>query len=708
MIEAAATGADRDVSVVIPARNAASTIGATLASLASDTDLILEIIVVDDGSTDDTAAAVTRRAEDHGLPVELTHVSLGDAGAARNVGLDLARGRFVYFIDADDLHLEGGLRALRQSLLDTPRAGVAVGAFVRVVDDGKVRNKRPARLGAGRLRNARALLADRVSIATGSVLLRADAVGETRFAVDLPFDEDTLFWAELLCRTDAVVTGRQVLTYRVDLARSDTRFLHDARRRFLRWLRAARRLEVLGVGRAAIARRAAIIAFKIARTQYAHGRGAEAHRFIAVAQRLWGTDAGRLRLMRYRRRIAALNRHTPVGFDGLTSGQDAFALIVSVDPFMAPVSGYDLRNHANAGVLADFGPVVVTSLHPMEGGSTGRHDELIATALSALGEPKAAAVVHRRASIEPRISRLAIARLLTLVRRTRPTAVVVEGIQLWPLLQPLRPHVPKLILDMHNVESDLADDPGRRRRWSIWPDDDASLLRRRERAAARRVDRIWVCSDTDAKRVRAICPDGPPVDVVPNMIPRLDKLPDRLDPPRTRETTNLLFVGHLGYAPNVRAAARLVDRIVPAVRETMPAARLVLAGRAPGSEVRALSTADAVQLVADPPDLAPLYGGADIAVVPLSEGGGTRLKILEAMAVGVPVVATPIAAEGLGLVDGEEILIADTDESIADRIRTLLDDGERYESIRHAAFRRVHASFGRRAVADAMRTALGA
>src|ERR1700690_2571771 len=104
------------ISVVIPARNAATTIGETLASLATEADLIRDLIVVVDRSIADTPAVAEREANLHGLPLKLVTVSFGDAGAARNAGMAEAAGQYLYFIDADDLHVGGGLRALHQSL----------------------------------------------------------------------------------------------------------------------------------------------------------------------------------------------------------------------------------------------------------------------------------------------------------------------------------------------------------------------------------------------------------------------------------------------------------------------------------------------------------------------------------------------------------------------------------------------------------------
>src|ERR1700754_664732 len=119
------------ITVVIPARNAAATIDATLRSLISDRDLIGEILLVDDGSDDRTAAVAAESARRYGLPLEIVSVRLGSAGAARNVGIARARGKSIFFLDADDELIEAGLSLLHGALLRNPGAGLSIGASIR-------------------------------------------------------------------------------------------------------------------------------------------------------------------------------------------------------------------------------------------------------------------------------------------------------------------------------------------------------------------------------------------------------------------------------------------------------------------------------------------------------------------------------------------------------------------------------------------------
>ena len=125
----------------------------------------------------------------------------------------------------------------------------------------------------------------------------------------------------------------------------------------------------------------------------------------------------------------------------------------------------------------------------------------------------------------------------------------------------------------------------------------------------------------------------------------------------------VLFIGNLDYLPNLDAAERLATSILPALRQLDPAAELHLVGAGAGAAPLAQHTG--VHVHGFVADLEPVYARANVTVVPLRAGGGSRLKILEAFAQGLPVVATPTAALGLDVNDGDQLLIADIDADLA-------------------------------------------
>ncbi|WP_192179356.1 glycosyltransferase [Mesorhizobium amorphae] len=375
--------------------------------------------------------------------------------------------------------------------------------------------------------------------------------------------------------------------------------------------------------------------------------------------------------------------------------------MVCIDPAFPPTSGADLRNFGNAMAAAELGPVCLVSVRPLAGPPQPLPANIRVAALTAEGEPRTRALGLCRAKTETRIPRPALARLEALVREFRPDTIVVEGIPLFRLLRPLRPLAGQLILDMHNVESDLAGQL-RSAQGSGAPD-----VRRLERKAAAIVDRIWVCSRLDREKFKSLVSSTVPVDIIANGIPRAEDMPTALPTAASDGFPLILLVGHLGYEPNIDAAQRLARNILPRIRQALPTARLTLAGRSPAPSVQALARLDGVVLVEDPDDVRPLLSAAHLSIIPLSMGGGTRIKILEAMAWGVPVIATPLAAEGLDLVENEEVLLAASDEELAEMAIALCADPVRMARQRAYAHETVWSRFGPQAIRDAVHSGLG-
>jgi len=293
------------------------------------------------------------------------------------------------------------------------------------------------------------------------------------------------------------------------------------------------------------------------------------------------------------------------------------------------------------------------------------------------------------------------------VAAVAPDFVLVEGVYLADLAQRLITEGHRVVLDAHNVESllqrqiDIA-------RSGLW----ARLVRRQrwrraaraERAILEQVAAIWACSATDAARIADLAPAARPADVVPNPVPAWCT---GAMPGPDQDGISALFIGHLGYRPNIHAALRLARRILPQLLRAEPSARLTLAGRAPGRRLRkALAGTAGLRLLADPPDLAPLYGGANMALIPLREGGGTRIKVLEAMACGVPVIASAIAVEGLAVQPGVQFLRAETDADFVAAALRLGHDAALRAALRLAgrAFAQHH--HGAAAIDRALATAL--
>lgn len=138
-------------------------------------------------------------------------------------------------------------------------------------------------------------------------------------------------------------------------------------------------------------------------------------------------------------------------------------------------------------------------------------------------------------------------------------------------------------------------------------------------------------------------------------------------------TDRLILLGTLGYLPNLDGARWFVEEILPAVRERRPDARVALVGSSPPAALAGL-VRPGVELVGPVEHVGRELAASDVFVAPLRAGSGVRLKLLEAFASGIPVVATSLAAEGLDVRDGVHLAIADDERTFADAVVRLLED----------------------------------
>lgn len=192
--------------------------------------------------------------------------------------------------------------------------------------------------------------------------------------------------------------------------------------------------------------------------------------------------------------------------------------------------------------------------------------------------------------------------------------------------------------------------------------------RRLHAAMSSRVDRLLVCSDGDLDRLRALgVPNGA---VVPNVYP---EPPAPLGGRPVGSPPALTMIGTLDYRPNADAAEVLVREVLPGVRAEVPDATVRLVGRS-GPATDALARSGAVVATGAVDDIGTELARADVVVVPIRFGGGTRIKILEAFAHRIPVVSTTAGAAGLGIVDGREALIADDMDEFASACVDVLRD----------------------------------
>ena len=272
-----------------------------------------------------------------------------------------------------------------------------------------------------------------------------------------------------------------------------------------------------------------------------------------------------------------------------------------------------------------------------------------------------------------------------LVRSERFDILQIEETLLTPYAKSLPPGAKtKTVLTFHNIHfvqgrriAEIESGGARR----LWARTNARLMRRYEPAIARRFHRSITASEPDRQLLLSGAP-GLRVDMIPNGVDTsemalLQKIPNESKPA-------ILFLGTLSYRPCIDAAVQLVRAILPLLRRRIPGIQVWIVGREATPEVLALA-GDGVFVESSVPDVRPYYERASVAVVPLRAGGGSRLKILEAMSLGRPVVSTTVGAEGIDVADGENILLADDDARFADAVvRAISDDALRHTLVRNA------------------------
>jgi glycosyltransferase involved in cell wall biosynthesis len=209
------------------------------------------------------------------------------------------------------------------------------------------------------------------------------------------------------------------------------------------------------------------------------------------------------------------------------------------------------------------------------------------------------------------------------------------------------------------------------------------------RECVSRFDRVLVCAGAEVEKLRDARIEGY-FDVLQNAYEISGQGGDGDGSHRF----DFVFVGVFGHHPNVDAMRFFCTEIWPTICEAADSPpTLAIVGHNPPDEIRQLDEVAGVTVTGFVPETAPYYRNSQVAIVPLRAGGGTRIKILEAFALGVPVVSTTIGAEGLDVESGRHLLIADTPDEFAAACLRLLHDAELRERLVQSAtdlFRRTH------------------
>lgn len=261
---------------------------------------------------------------------------------------------------------------------------------------------------------------------------------------------------------------------------------------------------------------------------------------------------------------------------------------------------------------------------------------------------------------------------------------------------------PRLILDEHNIEYDLVRRTaqaasGTRR---VFQELNWRKLRREETALWRSFDACTLTSARDETLVRRAVPEAR-TRVVPNGVDVEDFVPPEGEP----EPNTVLFFGAINYYPNADGALYCAREILPRLREADPTIRLRIVGPVDDGPVTDLR-ADGVEVVGFVEDVKHEIARATAVIVPLRIGGGTRLKILEAMAMGKAVISTSLGAEGLDVEHTKDILLADDPDTFAREVLSVLQTPALRARLGVAARHTAVARYSWRAAADKMESIL--
>lgn len=290
------------------------------------------------------------------------------------------------------------------------------------------------------------------------------------------------------------------------------------------------------------------------------------------------------------------------------------------------------------------------------------------------------------------------AALTNLLREESFDFVHLEGLELARYLPQLSAVRVRVVYDAHNAEHVLQrrafeTDLRQLRRWpaALYSWLQGPRLKRFEAETLRAVHAVTCVSPEDAAALRAIVPGLQPT-LVPNGIDVQDYVDFRQRSSVSR-SPSLVFTGKMDYRPNVDAVLWFAADIWPRIRARQPEAQFVIVGQKPTAPVRALHGQHAITVTGAVDDVRPYIAGAGAYVAPLRLGGGTRFKLLEALALQTPIVSTTVGAEGFAVENGRELLLADSPADFAEAVLRVLADAKLGERQAEAGLACVRANY---------------
>jgi glycosyltransferase involved in cell wall biosynthesis len=396
-------------------------------------------------------------------------------------------------------------------------------------------------------------------------------------------------------------------------------------------------------------------------------------------------------------------------------------------PHQGPTKGTTIRNYGLLSGLAARHQVHLLSfaaigddpesIHPLHALCAAVHTVL--EPQRTMGQRVWTTLTSRLPDMAHRLASLDFENTLRrLLAEHRFDVVQFEGIEMIPYLSTVldfarrSDHPPRLVFDEHNAEYVL-----QKRVFEAdvrvpfrWPGALYSFLQWHklewfEAWACRQVDAVAAVSDVDARALQRIVP-GLEVAVVPNGIDvhahASYAAATGIVPPRT-----LVFTGTMDYRPNVDAVLWFAREVYPLIQELVPDVRFYIVGRQPHPRLNALREQRGIVITGGVPDTRPYIAGAEVYVIPLLSGGGTRFKVLEAMTLRRPIVSTTMGCDGFPVTSGREVILADEAEDFARAVTGLLEDADERERLARAGLAFASAHYDWSAIVPLLEAAFG-
>lgn len=388
-----------------------------------------------------------------------------------------------------------------------------------------------------------------------------------------------------------------------------------------------------------------------------------------------------------------------------------------------PIGGVAMRNWQNITIMQEFGPVAIFAvsdedckIDKIDGVNVWQHysfaqnSSLLLKIQRGIWWLKLLGLNDFWAYIQP-----AAQQLDNMMKSFRPDLVIVEELWLYHYLSVIKKYQCRLIFDEHNVEANLFQStkcsvPNLR----TWARKKLHLPQVKfiEKSFIQKADQVWFCSEQDRELLQNlygkishnyVIPNGINIDYYQSVY--LAKIQNFNNTQKSQ--LNILFPGHFGYLPNIEAAELLIEKIYPKIREIYPDFHLFLVGREPTDFMQEVARNNPhIIVTGEVADMRNYLAIADMIIVPLQKGSGTRFKILEAFASGCPVISTNKGAEGLKAEDGKHLLIRDNIEDIVAGVIELYAKPDLGEGLSYNAYEKVKTEYSWQAVRSQVKSAI--